>query len=384
MAERAARELRSPELILTVDGVRYGGWQRARIVRNMDSLAGAFEFTVHERWPGQDAARPIRPGAACTVAVEGETILTGYVDDVGIGYDAQSHEVRVAGRDKTLDLIDSAALPLFSGIGAASTPEQIAHEVTPNDFYGQSLEQVAKTLCEPYGITVAISLTGRTVADDAAIVTEVARPYRNYRVTDDETVFAVLERGARYRGVLLTSDGLGNLVITRASRERLATALVRGRNILACDAEFSWRERFQHYIVKGYAIGPSEGRAPFNGAVMGSAFDEEIDRLRIRSSFENAALDPAACTLFAEFERNVRFGRGQRITYTVPGWSHRDGLWSPNIRVAVQDDWLGIDHDLLLAGVTLLLDAQGSRAELTLYPPETFERMPLPEPLLGH
>ena len=79
----------------------------------------------------------------------------------------------------------------------------------------------------------------------------------------------------------------------------------------------------------------------------------------------------------AQWEINTRYGKGNTATYTVYGWMCGNTPWSPNVLVSIVDDFLGLDVTWLLGAVTLSLDAQGYRAELTLSPPEAYEVEPI-------
>ena len=97
---------RKPDIILEVDGRRYGGWKSIDISRGLEQCAGTFRLSVTDRWPQQNEPRGIKAGAACRVTIDGRAVITGYVDDVEASWSATSHEYRVSGRDKTADLVD--------------------------------------------------------------------------------------------------------------------------------------------------------------------------------------------------------------------------------------------------------------------------------------
>lgn len=336
-----------PDVRLLVDGVLYGGWLRIRIQRSMEQAAGQFELGVTERWEGQDTPRPIAPGAECKVLVDGAPVITGHVDDVRISYDGGEHSVDVSGRDATGDLVDCSA--------------------PSTQFSGRTLAEVARDLCRPFGV-------GVTVAAD------VGGAFTRLKNNEGDSVFETLEAAARVRAVLLLSDGLGNLVLARAGTGRVATVLALGENVTSCRGDFSLRDRFSEILVKGQTHGTDTWNGEASAQPLGAARDSRVPRRRPLTVLAEENIDPAAAQTRAEWEVSVRFGRSRRITYTTPGWSHAGGLWTPNTLVPVRDAYLGLDCDLLLAEVVLLLDGQGARAELTLCPAEAFRLIPVPEP----
>lgn len=335
-----------PDLVLQVDGVNYAGWTSVRVQRGMEQISGAFEIGVTERWPGQAQHWPIQLGAECRLLVDGEPLITGYVDDRNQSYDAAQHTISIVGRDKTADLVDCAAI--WPG----------------GEWKNRNLAEVAAYLCEPYGIKV--------IAE-----TDVGARHPVYGLEPGESAFECIERFARFRGVLPLSDGLGNLLLTRATKDaRVSTALVYGKNILRASGQFSWRERFSHYTVKGQEV------IGMTGQPVGKAEDEEVkaSRYRPRVLIAEDCGNNVNFRTRAEWERNVRYGRSQVANYTIQGWRHAAGIWHPNTLVMVTDPQMEFDaREFLIVSVSLLYDESGSRTELKLMPRETFDRIPLPD-----
>lgn len=327
---------------LKVSGALYGGWKTIRIERGMEQISGTFSLGLTDRWAGQTERRPIKAGQACQVLIDGITVITGYVDDVEPSYDAQQHGITVGGRDKTGDLVDCSAIHK-SGEWAAGT----------------KLLTVAQDVCAPFGISVI----------DRVGVGEIPQKLD----IDHRTAFEVLETAARMKAVLLVADGLGNLVITRASNKRISTALVEGKNILSASGAFSWKDRHSKYTVKAQAAPEEDEHVPQNHTYpSGAATDAVIDRYRPLIVLAEDQGNGVTLKQRAEWERNVRIGRGNRATVTVQGWKHAGGLWEPNTLVHVRSPYLDVDADLLISTVTYLLDEQGTRCELQLCMPEAF------------
>ena len=168
---------------LTVNGQHYGGWTSINITRGIEQIAGTFQLKVTEKWPGNPAARPVRPGQSCTVSIDGATVITGYIDDVKPEYDSKNRTVAFTGRDKTGDLVDCSAI-YKSGA-----------------WEKKSIKTIATDLIKPFGIGLIVNA-------------DIGAPFEKASIEEGETVFEILDRLARQRGILLTSDGLGNLVRT--------------------------------------------------------------------------------------------------------------------------------------------------------------------------
>lgn len=339
-----------PDVVLTVNGQQYGGWKKAAVRIGIEQISGSFELEVTERWAGRSEPWPIRHGEACTVQVDGETVITGHVDDVLPQFDATQHGVTVVGRDATGDLVDCSAIAKSS------------------EWQGRTLLQVAEDLARPFGVKV--------IAE-----TEVGAPFQRSRLQQGETVFEALERAARMRGVLLVSDGQGNLVITRAGKQRIGTALVQGGNILRGSATFSLRERFSRYVCKGQAPGSDFSSSEQNAQIESKpAADGEVKRYRPLIVIAESSSDTRGLNDRALWEAAVRLGRSARPVITVQGWRHADGLWRPNRLVQVAAPYFHLDREMLIVSVAYTIGEGGTFTELELCRPEAFQLLPIPEP----
>lgn len=339
------------DMLLLVDGKTYGGWTSINVHRSMELGADAFELEATDTWNGSDGRRPIRMGAACQVLVGDEKIITGYVDDVSVSYDAKSRSLAFSGRSRIADLAD-CALPL--------SPEQ------RSQFFGLALDKVAERVAKPFGIKVIDQVGGM-------------KPAQMAEFDPGERVFEFLELLSRQEAVRLGSDVDGNLLIYRASTVRLSTALRRGVNIKSASGQFSMRERFSEYSFVGQSWGSNEQHSEEAAHIFGSAKDKLVPRYRptVLHLEDNITLENASRR--AQWQANINYGRSRTATYTVTGWRHADGLWQPNRLVQVFDDWLGFDGEwLMIAGVRFIFDKGGRRTELEVMPPEAFDLVALP------
>ena len=185
------------------------------------------------------------------------------------------------------------------------------------------------------------------------------------------------------RAVLATSDGRGGLNIIRAGTSQASVALRRGENILEASGRLSHRDRYSQYIVKGQQPSFSDLIPPEQLAqIRGEATDPGTRRYRPLQIIAEQSVDGASAQDRAIWEANVRAARSRQVTVTVQGWRERpDGpLWSPNRLVRLSDDWLAIDQEMLITGLTFSKGDQGTRTELSLVPPGAFELKAEPEP----
>ncbi|MCW5666470.1 MAG: hypothetical protein KIT35_21780 [Piscinibacter sp.] len=335
-----------PEVVLRTAGQSHAGWKAMRIEQSMDAICGAFDLTVSEMWPGQPAPRKVEPGQACEVLVDGEVVITGYVDTVQVEHDARRHEVRIGGRDRAGDLVDCSAV------------------WKTGQWKGRTILQIAQDLCAPFGIVVRADV-------------DVGKPLPSFALVQGETVFDALERAARIRALLLVSDGKGGLVLTRAGYARTSTALVLGENILAARGAVSFRDRFSDYIAKGQAAGNDYFNSRPAAQIVATASDPAVPRYRpllVLGEQQDAAV---GLRQRVQWEANVRAARSVEVDVTVQGWRHAGGLWRPNTLVAVRDKMLGLDHELLVVSVAMELNERGTLATLSLTRADAFALLPV-------
>ena len=215
-------------LTLRVGGQVFAGWKSVSIRLGLEQIAGTYDLAITERWPWQPLEWSIPPGEFCEILIGDDPVISGYVDAVSVSYDANSHEIRVNGRDRTGDLVDcSAPSTAFSGL---------------------TFLQIAEKLTAPFGIQVHDETAlGRRLNTKEKKAGKKGTPPKMPRVSgqlpkcatkNSESVFKTLEKLARSEGVLLVSDGEGGLIITRAGMGgNCSTVLEFGQNILRARGE---------------------------------------------------------------------------------------------------------------------------------------------------
>jgi prophage tail gpP-like protein len=331
---------------IKVNGQIYGGWKTANISFGIEQIANSFNLSVTDRWAGQDVAYPIKTGAQCQVLVDGDLVITGHVDDVSPEFDANSHSITVAGRDATGDLVDCSAM----------------HKT--GQWANASLDKILRDICAPFGIKVLVQAP-------------LGNKFPTYSIQEGESAHECIDRACRMRAVMPVSDGKGNLVITRASSDKPVAALIQGENILYARGDFSQLERFSIYYIKGQDRGSDDNTddATIHSQVMASVSDEFIKRYRPLIVLAEDKGAHASYKERAEWERNVRRGRGTRASVRVNGWRNASGdLWRANTLVHLKCPYLGADVTLLVAGGAYILDeSQGQVTELQLVGRSTFD-----------
>lgn len=214
--------LEQPIIQLYLNGLIFTGWQSLSITRSLESMSGRFELGIAVR--PEDDVSVLKVGASLALEINGERVITGYLDDLNQSISGESKDVRISGRDKTADLVDCSVIH------------------TSYHFKNQTLAEIARTLCQPFDIDVVWQANSIDAAEKIPV----------WQVEPGETVFDTLTKAARHKGVLVTSDVQGNLVFTEPSSEPKGE-LILGQNILELELTDSWANRFSLYRVIGDA-----------------------------------------------------------------------------------------------------------------------------------
>ena len=343
---------------LLVEGLAYSGWKSLGIRRSLEDFARSFDVTFNDRWSERATPVPIRKGQSFQLLVDGVVLITGHIDDTSRGYDARQHTLQATGRSNTGDLVDCHAV--------VSKGKRRRWEA------GATIQRIATDLCQPFSIAVG----GPTVTD----VLTAPLP-KAFAVERGERVFEALSRLADLKGLLLQTSVHGDVVFTRAGTKKVATVLSYAHNILSCQQRSSDRDRFSHYVFRGQTTADDDTSGQASTQIRGFAVDDAITRYRPYEVSAMVQSDNRDLGFRALWERNTRAGRSETLTYTVRGWSHADGLWSPNTLVDVDDGRANVRDTLLISGVNLRATAQeGYLSELELVDRRTYDVVGAPKP----
>jgi prophage tail gpP-like protein len=372
---------------LEVGGMKYDGWKSVRIKHSVEHLAGTFTLDVSDRWPDQTEAFAIEPGASCTVAIGDDVMITGYIDVVHVKATATEHTITVEGRDKTGDLVDCSA--------------------PPKEWLDMAFEDIAAEVCGDYGIEIIVEASGGIVLPRKSTNTA-------------ETCHKLLDKMAKIQGVMMISDRMGGLKLTRAGLGGEAyDMLVLGENLKSIDYERSFANLYSDITVKSQVNGAVAGGgggvdgnintkqmgavSRLSGAGSGqtqtvvktnpntkvkskatfSVKNEAIERYRpLIIIAEDQATDDR-CLQRAQWEAGTREAKSKKLIVQVQGWRQSNGaIWEINTLVYMRCPWVKEDQVMLISAIEFALDmAGGTVCNMTIYPPEAYDILPeIPKP----
>lgn len=336
---------------LLIDGRAYGGWERVEVQRSIEQIAGGFILQLTQRWPGVDIPVALREGVACQVLLDGDVVITGWIDQFEPELTDTSSSIRVEGRDKTGDLVDCAAI--YKG----------------GQWRNVKLERIVRDIAEPFGLSV--------VLQDGL---DQGEPFKSFALEDGEKAFDAIDRACRMRAVLCTSTPLGEIWLGEAGDTDTGVTLEEGVNIKRISSTHTWKDRFSQVIIKGQTPGDDETWGAASAQLKAEAKDAEIDRYRPLVVMAEHGASSVALKDRATWEINVRMGRGKRGKVVVAGWrmgtNGREGaLWQPNTLIRVVSPRMNLDREMLVVACAYTLTEQGALTELTFALPEAFEQV---------
>ena len=342
------------EVVLKVKGQAFRGWTGVAIEKSVYQTSGSFGLATTDLFPGEAKKWGFGFGDECIVEINGQNLVTGYVEDILIDYDSTTHNIQIGGRDKTGDLVD------------CSFNEEA------KEWKGLSIKAIIERLCKPFNIDVVV---------DASVLTDANAiwPESPFKANEGDVVFELIRRACSMKAILPICYGDGKLTLTRAGEKYKAwDVLEPGRNILKGSLDGSDKDRFQTYIVKGQGqdsnwMTPSEA----SSGPIGQAIDNVIKRYRPMIIFADGKSNKSLCDTKAKWEKNRHAGESRSLEYEVQGWTQSNGkVWPLNTMVQVKDKILGINETLLISHLFFSTNESGTITRMKIVDPKTFTVLP--------
>lgn len=371
---------------LTLGGATFAEWTKVEITRNLDEMSASFSLELRDAarsiaaWPFATLAAmasKVTAGLKAEIAIDGEVILKGWADSIQTHAAEGQVSVSVSGSDKTRDLVDCAAT--VKG---------------PAEHRAKKIDAVAKEIVKPYGLKVRAEV-------------DVGDAFDRYAIDVGETALSAIEKGARQRGLLVTSDGIDSLVLTQSGKKRAPAPILFPGNAVEASGEFSVEGRHSEYHVKGQAeraggkrkttarlsvsgtpgdtidsswIDEQTTRESSGVTIHGSQSDADMaERYRPLVSMGRTQLTAAGAQRQAEWMERTARAKSEKVEYSVRDWRAGESaaLWRPNQLVAVEDAYNGIFRDMLIAGVVFSYSSEGAVTRLSCTGPESYDTEPV-------
>lgn len=347
---------------LRVDGQDMTGWETVRITRSLDRIPSDFDIGMTDRSPTNPALLAVQAGMSCQVYIGADVIMSGWVDRVMPTVSRGSHGIRIAGRSLCADLVDCSVTPDIL----------VGHQVTTS-----SLLELATRLTKPFSIPVQVG-PGVKIA--------VGAPNGGALIFDavlTETPWEMIERVARYVGVLIYDQPDGSMLIANVGTSTHASGFQLGRNVERAAVSYGMDARYSEYLPCLMSVN-FFGAEGVGGVNYPKVFDRGVGRFRplvVVSEVFQAPNVPLVQRR-AQWEMVRRFGRSQAVHLTCDNWRDEAGaLWAPNGFASIDLPAVKLTtqaaNPWLIATVNFVKDAErGTVADIEMMPREAF----VPEP----
>lgn len=345
-------------VLLTQDALMLKGWKSVRIARSVEVATSEFQMTCSA--DANTLKLLGKEGAPVTVSIGDSLVLTGFIETIETYLTPRMHEISISGRGKLGDLVDCSCR---------------IDRVNANT----NLTKLCTAIASSYSISVVVPDS----ATQTALAAQLPLPRQIVSIT--ETAWEVIERYARYCGVLVYESEKGELVISQAGEKTGASGVALGQNVEAIVCTKSTLGTFSTYnaVLSAYSAGTDDENIPNIPVVTVVNTGVAANAARIRPTFfvsEQSATDRDFITKRVNWMASRAYGRARRVRVLVDNWRDGSGaVWRTNVSYPVSASVVGVPDNtmLLLAEVKFILNENGTHAELVFGPRQGF----LPEPI---
>jgi len=330
---------------LEVRGVHFKEWESVWVQHRMGEAYALFRFTAAE------IERPVpnvwdklqfKPGDPCTVILGGQLGVTGYITERQVGYDAKNHQIQLQGK----------------GLSHWPYKSSVIHDTF--NFDNKTFEQIAREVLAPHNIAVEI----KGVLD--------SKPFEKMQCPPGTTIWDFLEQIARPKGIIVSSNKEGAIVLIGEHSDPLVDNLIEGVNILKCQYVISDQNVFKKYIVfASKPAGKDEDRGGQSNQVRAEADGTAVKKSDLLTPGEQP-MDEAEAKKRAEFEKQWHEGPKYDLTIVVQGWlrGNTSALWQIGDNVRVKSPMCPLDNVFKIQTATFTQDRNsGTLTTLDLKPP---------------
>jgi prophage tail gpP-like protein len=321
--------------------------ESARAIRTMDTASDAWTASIVYNVENKKLTKLLSPYKYndARVYVGGRLMITGRLYNVGITIGTDEIRKELEGFSNTIDIVDS------------NQPQP------PYEFRNVKLDQIAKSLVEPFQIPLVFK------GDSGG-------QFKRVTIDRTEGIFGFLAKLAKQRSLLVASTAEGELLFTQAdTRAKPVGSLTQGLPpFQTANVKFSGRSRF-----KGYkALSKRRGRQTKSAVAKDDVVP--ISRFRTFSADDSTSGDIQKS---ANWERSKQIAESLELKIPVTSWYAPDGdLWKENTIVTVKSEALYIPDgfNFIIRAVEFIYESDGRTAELSLVPPQVYTGEDVDEP----
>lgn len=361
---------------LLVDNKRYSGWESVEIISALDTVARSFNLGISLNTPNSWSLKDFLVGKKVQIFIDDDLVLSGYIEQTPVSYDANQKTISIAGRSKTGDLIDCCAFPSGEPIPDVKewenkiTPKGTVvpyAKTTARNWKNEKIERIIANLIAPYGIK---------------LISEVNLPdiKNNFSITNTDKIIDSIRNLTKNADLLFSDNENGDLVLVKKATneaDKQTTKIVLGKHILRGSAKFDGTKIHSKYVVVGQDKGSNNSfgkQISSPSANADSSFD--IGRTRYICTKAKGQSDSKNCQKEADGDAKYYANEFYKATYVVQGWRYDDAhLWKVNQLVQIEDPFLckdGVQWHLIKSVKFSLTNQGGMTTELEVVPPDGF------------
>jgi len=322
------------------NGRKFSYWTSAKINRSLDHIAATFNLNVIAV---DKSGNPVKlfPGDSVEIAVNGNTVIRGYVEKFSASFANGTHAFTVSGSEISCDIADCCI-------------------ESPLEWKNKTLVQIAEDICCKLGIQF-INEYG----------VDPGKPINKFSVDPGVKALETITKLCRERGIIPCSNGLGQVYLFKPSGANRGPKLVQGENLLSASMDFSINNRYSVYNVFG------SGKA--KSKVVASRSDSDVGRYRPLIIVDSNATQKESVEARAEWEYNIRKAKSMNFKCSVQGWNSNDGIWEPGVISSFYAPALCVNDplDLLISSVEYSWNESGEITNVSLVSPDVY--LPQPE-----
>jgi prophage tail gpP-like protein len=324
---------------LEISGIIFKNWESLTIQRTLADMVDAFSFSSPFDPTHVEMVKSVRPFGyqPARIAIDGEVILTGRLEQVVATISAGSQTVNLQGRSPAGSMLDCSFDP-------------------PYQYDGQKWIAIAKKLAKPFSIVVDSTI------DTGPIQTAVA--------SSGDSPADFLASLAKSEGLLTVSSPSGAIRLRRIVRTHPVASIVEGvgsfvSSSLVADAT----KRFS----KTHAVHSMSDWKP----VEVDSQDASVSVYRPRI----ITVKTVGSNIYGSVEKAANWARSQSIAESCPvdvvvtGWRTDSGhVWEPGdfVTLLAPGSFILREAEFIIEGVSLELTSGGMTTSLHLVLPEAY------------
>lgn len=342
-----------------VNGLVLSGFDTVDITRGVEECPSSFIFKTTDKYASLNQ-KIFEPMDSYIIKIGGDTVLTGYVDDITIDIDKEKHDFIFYGRSKCGLVVDSAA---FIGPNGQTINPDSNPNINDTTIMNSTIFDVAKALL-PAGIQLKSGVTPNKIYNIPFFIVNLG-----------ETIWDVLYQLAGFNALLIYDDVDGNLVLSQIGTNKHSSGLTVD-NCQIYRADFNYAPRFSHYYGSYFSIDPN---ADVDGSpLIGVYQDKDVKIFKPtvvvspQMAYDplNGGITQSVALLVAQWECKRRIGRSQILNVRVDSWRDSSGLlWQPNYLINVDLPQSHIANQLMvISKVVYHKGLDGTYAMLEIMP----------------